>query len=325
MISASLAQIGEFSFILADLGVALGLLPEEGRDLILAGAIISILLNPLLFAALDLYAARRREGARRGGAADAREEEVPMREPIRPTSLRDHVVLIGHGRVGSFISSVLGEQNVPLFVIEDDEDGVAALKADGIEALAGNAADPAVIAAANLAEARCLLVAIPDAFEGGQVVQQAHAINPKPADHRARAFGGGDRPSQAPRRDAWWSWASMRSPRPCSTTSRRSPCWWRSRAAKPRPCSHSPCRWKKPPRPAKAVPADHHAALHAAHYDHRRRADARLGVRGGGAQGQAAAAGRLSAGRHRSSARSRRAMSPTRISPASLPRSASSC
>ena len=101
-----------------------------------------------------------------------------MREPIRPTTLRNHVVLVGHGRVGSFISSVLGEQSVPLFVIEDDEDGVAALRQEGIAALEGNAADPAVIEAANLPEARCLLVAIPDAFEGGQVVQQAHAINP---------------------------------------------------------------------------------------------------------------------------------------------------
>ena len=101
-----------------------------------------------------------------------------MREPIRPTTLRNHVVLVGHGRVGSFISSVLSEQSVPLFVIEDDEDGVAALRQEGIAALEGNAADPAVIEAANLPEARCLLVAIPDAFEGGQVVQQAHAINP---------------------------------------------------------------------------------------------------------------------------------------------------
>jgi len=112
-------------------------------------------------------------------AADAQEEETPMREPIRPTSLKDHVVLIGHGRVGSFISSVLNERNVPLFVIEDDEDKVAALKQLGVEALAGNAADPAVIQAGNLPEARCLLVAIPDAFEGGQVVQQARAINAK--------------------------------------------------------------------------------------------------------------------------------------------------
>jgi CPA2 family monovalent cation:H+ antiporter-2 len=179
MVTASLAQIGEFSFILANRSLELGLLPEAGRDLILAGAIITILLNPLLFALLDIYAARREKALAEATAAEPAEEETPMREPIRPTSLKDHVVLIGHGRVGSFISADLSARKVPLFVIEDDEDGVEALKAMGIEALAGNAADPAVIQSANLPEARCLLVAIPDAFEGGQVVQQAHAISPK--------------------------------------------------------------------------------------------------------------------------------------------------
>jgi CPA2 family monovalent cation:H+ antiporter-2 len=180
MVAASLAQIGEFSFILADRGLALGLLPEAGRDLILAGAIISILINPLLFAALDVYAAQR-EKAMAETAPDrvAAEEEAPMREPIRPTSLKDHVVLVGHGRVGSFISAVLRQRGVPLFVIEDNEDGVAALKQEGVEALEGNAADPEVLQAGNLGQARCLLVAIPDAFEGGQVVHQAHAVNPK--------------------------------------------------------------------------------------------------------------------------------------------------
>jgi len=180
MVTASLAQIGEFSFILANRSLELGLLPAEGRDLILAGAIITILVNPLLFAALDIYAARRERAAAEAAAAEQPpEEEAVMREPIRPTSLKDHVVLIGHGRVGSFISSDLSGRKVPLFVIEDDEDGVDALRAAGIEALAGNAADPEVIQSANLPEARCLLVAIPDAFEGGQVVQQARAINPK--------------------------------------------------------------------------------------------------------------------------------------------------
>jgi CPA2 family monovalent cation:H+ antiporter-2 len=179
MITASLAQIGEFSFILANRSLQLGLLPEAGRDLILAGAIISILLNPLLFAVLDIYAARREKALAEAAAAEQEEEETPMREPIRPTGLKDHVVLVGHGRVGSFISSALSERKVPLFVLDDDEDSVAALRALGIEAIEGNAADPAVIPAANLPEARCLLVAIPDAFEGGQVVQQARAINPR--------------------------------------------------------------------------------------------------------------------------------------------------
>jgi CPA2 family monovalent cation:H+ antiporter-2 len=177
-ISAALAQIGEFSFILAGLGVSLAILPEAGRDLVIAAAILSILISPLLFAALDVVAAKRAK--RREAAASAPEPapEEPPREPIKPTKLKDHVVLIGHGRVGSVISKVLRERGVPFFVIEDDDEAVDGLKAQGIEAVSGNAADPEIISAANLGAARCLLVAIPEAFEGGQVVEQARAINP---------------------------------------------------------------------------------------------------------------------------------------------------
>jgi K+:H+ antiporter len=175
-ISASLAQIGEFSFILANLGVALVLLPQAGRDLILAGAIVSILLNPLLFAGLDTILAKREE-PEVAESGEEKEAEGP-REPIRPTSLTGHVVLVGHGRVGRYLSSVLRKRSTPLFVIEDNGDIVANLKTQGVEALSGNAADPEIMAAANLGKALCLLVAIPDAFEGGQVVQQARAVNP---------------------------------------------------------------------------------------------------------------------------------------------------
>ena len=174
-ISASLAQIGEFSFILAGLGVGLALLPEEGRDLILVGAIISILLNPLLFNALDRMLHKKEPADQ--SAATAEESDTP-RESVRPATLTNHVVLVGHGRVGSAISDVLAEKKVPFFVIEDNDDAVAALKERGMHALSGNAADPEVIKAANLGAARCLFVAIPDAFEGGQVVQQARDINP---------------------------------------------------------------------------------------------------------------------------------------------------
>ncbi len=178
MISASLAQIGEFSFILANRSFELALLPAEARDLILAGAIITILLNPLLFAALDLYAARREVAPAEALRDEQEEEETKMREPIRPTTLSGHVVLVGHGRVGGFISGALMERTIPFLVIEDDEHRVSDLRQLGVEAITGNAADPKVIEAANLGAARCLLVAIPDAFEGGQVVQQARAINP---------------------------------------------------------------------------------------------------------------------------------------------------
>jgi CPA2 family monovalent cation:H+ antiporter-2 len=174
-ISASLAQIGEFSFILAGLGVELALLPERGRDLILAGAILSILLNPLFFALLDRWLAKR-EARRPVAAAAPAAAEPAARETIPVTALTDHVVLVGHGRVGSFISAAL-PPGTPLLVIEDEGERVAALKDAGREAIGGNGADPEVIRAANLPAARCLMVAIPDAFEGGQVVEQARELN----------------------------------------------------------------------------------------------------------------------------------------------------
>jgi CPA2 family monovalent cation:H+ antiporter-2 len=179
LVSVSLAQIGEFSFILAGLGVELGLLSERGRNLILAGAIFSIVINPLLFAGLELLQARREKARAEAKPAYVEKEEGPSREEIRSTALSDHVVLVGHGRVGSVISEGLAEKNMPLLVIETVEDRLAELRERGIETIAGNAADPEVIGAANIGNARCLLVAIPDAFEAGQVVEQARALNPK--------------------------------------------------------------------------------------------------------------------------------------------------
>ncbi|HVV79235.1 MAG TPA: YbaL family putative K(+) efflux transporter [Pseudolabrys sp.] len=169
-ISASLAQIGEFSFILAGLGVSLELMPGRGRDLILAGAILSILLNPLFFALLDRFLSKT-PGSAAKPAAPASRESVPK------TDLTGHIVLIGHGRVGRFITATAAG-TAPFLVIEDDADLAANMRAQGGAAIGGNAADPEVLAAANLAAAKCLVVAIPDAFEGGQVVQQARAINP---------------------------------------------------------------------------------------------------------------------------------------------------
>src|SRR4029453_10328967 len=112
----SLAQIGEFSFILASLGVSLALLPERGRDLILAGAILSILLNPLCFVALDRWLAKR-EGGKAPAAAPGAPKAPAAREAIPVTNLTDHVVLVGYGRVGGFIGSSL-PAGTPLLVIE---------------------------------------------------------------------------------------------------------------------------------------------------------------------------------------------------------------
>ena len=103
-------------------------------------------------------------------------------EPIPVTRLTDHVVLIGHGRVGSVVSEALRESSLPFLVIESDPDAAAELRKQSIETITGNAADPEVVRAANLGSACCLLVAIPDAFEGGQAVTQARAANPDSAN-----------------------------------------------------------------------------------------------------------------------------------------------
>jgi CPA2 family monovalent cation:H+ antiporter-2 len=175
LVAAALAQIGEFSFILANLGIWLGIMTEHARQLILATSIISILLNPVVFAARSWWLARHRRHAAANAppAPETEEEELPA------TGLTGHVVLVGYGRVGRLIGPELQERGWPLLVIETADDAVEQLRTAGIEIIEGNAADPRVLRAANLPEAKLLLVAIPDAFEAGQIVEQARAINPR--------------------------------------------------------------------------------------------------------------------------------------------------
>ncbi len=172
-ISASLAQIGEFSFILVSLGVSLALLPDRGRDLVLAGAIVSIMLNPLFFALLDRMLAAKDEAATPTKPA----EPAAPRVPLEVSGLSNHVVLVGHGRVGSVVSKALRQAQIPILVIEDSPGSVEKLRQEGIEVITGNAAAPDMLQAANVGAARGLLVAIPDAFEGGQIVAKARAIS----------------------------------------------------------------------------------------------------------------------------------------------------
>lgn len=172
-ISASLAQIGEFSFILAELGGRLGLLPPEARTVILGGAILSIMVNPLMFAAVKWLRPRMEK-------PQSQPETPPavVVEPLRPTTQEDHVVLVGYGRVGSLVAEALKAQGTSFVVIEDGETALARLRNDAVETIAGNAAKPEILRAANLTQARQVVVAIPNAFEAGQVVQQARAVNP---------------------------------------------------------------------------------------------------------------------------------------------------
>ncbi|TIP22794.1 MAG: Kef family K(+) transporter [Mesorhizobium sp.] len=194
MISASLAQIGEFSFILAELGVGLKLLPEQGRDLILAGAILSIVLNPLMFFAVDWM---KPWLERRAGKAASLDEAKPIGPAMEPgqlasvaapveedgppqrTALTGHSILVGYGRVGSLVGASLKKAALPFLVIEDADKTLAKLRDDGIETVSGNAASSEVFAAANPEGASRLILAIPNAFEAGQIVLRARAANPK--------------------------------------------------------------------------------------------------------------------------------------------------
>jgi CPA2 family monovalent cation:H+ antiporter-2 len=178
-ISASLAQIGEFSFILAGLGVSLAILPQQGRDLILAGAILSILLNPVLFAIVDRFASDPAPAKPKPTGAIEAEPVAPPERDIVATSLSDHTVIVGYGRVGGLLGTGLVEMGDTILVIEDHPDGVATAKGHGAEVLLGNAADPEVLAAAGLTRARRLFVAIPESFEAGQVCEQARRDNPE--------------------------------------------------------------------------------------------------------------------------------------------------
>jgi len=176
-ISASLAQIGEFSFILANLGVHLQLLPEQGRDLILAAAILSILMNPLVFAGVDRIESRL---ARRTEVAPLPTATPPSTDDGRPSprARKNHSVLVGYGRVVSVVATALKARGEPFVVIEDNDAIVVRLRENGIEAFIGNGVKGDILAAANVAEARRLVVAVPNPFEAGQIVERARALNP---------------------------------------------------------------------------------------------------------------------------------------------------
>ena len=178
IVSASLAQIGEFSFILAGLGAALGLLPAEGRDLILAGALLSIALNPLTFAGigpltrwLETHPRLLRMLERRG----AEKHRIPV---MSAAGFHNHAIVVGYGRVGSAIGPVLTQEGLPFVVIERDHLMLANAQSQGIPTLVADAAAPGALDAAGIAQARLIVVATPDSFQARRIVELARQHNP---------------------------------------------------------------------------------------------------------------------------------------------------
>ena len=169
-ISTSLAQIGEFSFILAGLGVQLAILPETGRDLILAGALLSIVANPFLFSWLDRWQAKQ--------AQDAPATVEPELPPGPPLQLDGHAIVIGYGRVDSALAQLLRSRGVPVLVIDDNGDHVAKAHAAGIPGIRGSAAADRVLAEARPEQAKIAILAIPQPLEAGEALAKLRALNP---------------------------------------------------------------------------------------------------------------------------------------------------
>ncbi|MBD3811017.1 MAG: Kef family K(+) transporter [Betaproteobacteria bacterium] len=179
-VSASLAQIGEFSFILAGLGVMLGVLPAEGQSLILAGALISIALNPLVFTVIEpaqTWIRARSKLARKLEQRDDPLAELPA--DVTPHTLTGHIVLGGYGRVGRHIAEALDAQGQPYVVVEQQREEVEKLRTRGIHAVVGDASEPAVLIQAHIARALMLVIAIPDVFQARKMIEIARTLNPR--------------------------------------------------------------------------------------------------------------------------------------------------
>jgi CPA2 family monovalent cation:H+ antiporter-2 len=178
-VSAGLAQIGEFSFILTGLGMSLGLLPHEGQSLVLAGAIISISLNQFVFKAIQPA-----EKWIRGRSSLARKLEQsvdPLAElptTVSSSYVTDHIIIVGYGRVGSRIGLALAEKNLHFVVAEQNREMVEKLRKTGLHAVAGDSADPVVLIQAHIVRARVLVIAIPDTLKALKMIETARLLNP---------------------------------------------------------------------------------------------------------------------------------------------------
>ena len=179
-VSASLAQIGEFSFILVALGDSLGVLPPEAKSLVVAGAMLSIAFNPLLFEALaplQRWLLQRSALARRLEARDDPLAALPDDTDAR--LLARQVVLVGHGRVGARVARALAAAGVPLVVVDRQREEVQALRERGQAAVLGDATEAGVLVQAHVATARTLVVALADTREVALMIDTARALNPK--------------------------------------------------------------------------------------------------------------------------------------------------
>lgn len=179
VVAASLGQIGEFSFILAGLGLSLGLMPAEGMSLVLAGALISIAFNPIAFAVIapvSRWVLRHSALARRLETRDDPYAELPMSTERK--YLKGQVVLVGYGQVGKRIAKALSGQDIPYIIVEQNREQVEDLRNQNVPAVYGDAVEPSVLIQAHIADASMLVIAVPDPINIRQMVETARTLNP---------------------------------------------------------------------------------------------------------------------------------------------------
>ncbi|WP_109400178.1 YbaL family putative K(+) efflux transporter [Proteus sp. TJ1640] len=173
-ISVSLAQIGEFAFILAGLGVALNVLEPDARNLVLAGALVSIMLNPVLFSLLDRYLAKTET---KEEMEQLQQEELEEEMPV-PVDICGHAIIVGYGRAGSMLAEKLLAQSIPLVIIENSRNKFAELKEKGLNTVLGNASTKESLALARIDCAKSLLLTIPNGYEAADIAETARSMNP---------------------------------------------------------------------------------------------------------------------------------------------------
>ena len=174
VVGAGLSQIGEFSFILGQTGINLGLLHQDQYSLILAAALLSITVNPLMF---RLIPPTERFLQRIPFVWRLLDHHNVISHPPEET-IQDHVVIVGYGRVGHHIVDVLGEIAVPRLVIDSDSERIEELSRKEIPNLYGDASNSEVLTHARLERARALVVAGPDESASELVVAAARDIAP---------------------------------------------------------------------------------------------------------------------------------------------------
>lgn len=176
-VAAGLAQIGEFSFILIGMGLTLGLLPEDGRDLVLAGAFISIALNPVIFHFSNRFHDYIEEHAALSKLFIMQDKHTPAPDPEKP-AYNKRAILVGYGRLGEQIIKNTKNPYLDLVVIDTNREKVDRLNDKGIEAIAGDAAEEETLRQAKIEKVAAAVIVVPEPYETCRIVEAIKAIKP---------------------------------------------------------------------------------------------------------------------------------------------------